>query len=223
MKIIVPLGVCLVLSAVYAPTAKAGLIWNNGTPLSLSTNCDSSPDVCNGPDGNPGWTVYDDFSINDPTTITSFSFDSFFKVGSESDYISTNWSIWDIDPFNPFGIPALATGNDTATLSTDSSGAITVTKFTFSGLSVDLVNGGTYWLGYNNVLQNNGAKTVVVLSNNSDDPNTYEQSSNDGNPLDQFQETGNTVFTIGEASPEPSTWALLGLGLAYLAKRRGGR
>jgi PEP-CTERM motif len=233
MKIIVPLVMAGLLFASYPRTAQADtVIWNNGAPLSISTNCDSSPDVCNGPVGNSGWTVYDNFSISAATTITSFTYDSSFLSGSASDYLSTNWSIWALDPITSleFSFSAFATGNATATLSTDSSGAVTATAFSVSGISVDLTTAGTYWLGYDNVLDSNASnpKTLAVLSNDSIDLPGYEQTSNDGTVA--FDESGNTVFTIsgtldsaggggGTPTPEPSTWALAGLGLAYLAKR----
>jgi PEP-CTERM motif len=224
-----------VLFTSYPRTAQAATIWMNGTPLSISTNCDSSPDVCNGPAGNSGWTVYDNFNINAATTVTGFTFDSYFLRGSAADYLSTNWSIWALDPITSmeFSFPAIATGNATATLSTDSSGAVTVTGFSVAGLSLDLPAAGTYWLGYDNVLDStpNNPETLAVLSSGTG-LSGYEQVSNDG--MDQFAPSGNTVFTISgtldssggsgaggdpPSVPEPSTSALVGLGLAHLTKR----
>jgi hypothetical protein len=223
----VPLVIGAALSGGFAGTAYAGLIWSNGSAQSVSTNCDSSPDVCNGPNGNSGWTVYDNFEIDAASTITGFTFDSDFVAGDASDYLSTNWSIWEVDPLNLFGFPATATGNATATLATDSSGLVTVTSFTVTGLSLDLTAADTYWLGYNNVLANDGAKTVAVLSNGADLPG-YEQGSNDGNTNDQFQESGNTVFSVqgtvdtdgGSGAPEPGSWMPAACGLACLGKWR---
>ena len=232
MKIIVPLVMSGLLLTVYTQPARAGLIWANGTPASITTNCDSSPDVCNGPAGNTGWTIYDDFTIGQATTISGFTYDSDFKVGSASDYITTDWSIWDVDPLNLLGFPALATGTATATVGTDSSGSVTVTSFTVTGLSVDLVSANTYWLGYSNVLQSDGAETVAVMSNDTTDLPGYEQGSDDGTV--GFDKLGNTVFTVeGTAdpagggpgggdppTPEPASWLLAAGAIGWLAKRR---
>jgi hypothetical protein len=233
MKITLTLVMVGLLAVSYSRTAKADSIWSNGQPLSISTNCDSSPDVCNGPAGNSGWTVYDNFNITTATTITAFSFDSFFLMGSPADYLSTNWSIWALDPITSlaFSFPPLASGNAVATLSTDSSGAVTATAFTVSGLSLDITTPGTYWLGFSNVLNSSdSAETLAVLSNGSN-LSGYEQTSNDGQVT--FNESGNTVFSINGAldsnsggggdppTPEPSTWALAGLGLCYFIRRAG--
>jgi PEP-CTERM motif len=205
----------------YPQAARADQIWTNGLAASIAGNCDSSPDLCHGFDGNSGWTVYDDFIVTDAATISNFSFDSFFQGGSESDYLSTNWSIWNFDPIMAmeFGIAPVASGNSVATLGTDYSGAVTVTDFSITGLDVD-VDGGVYWIGYSNVLDTSvdaGAFTVSVLSDDTSDLPEYEQVSNDG--LVGFNLDGNTVFAVN-TTPEPSAWALAALGLAYFAKRR---
>jgi hypothetical protein len=225
MKITLSLVIVGLLTISYSQTAKADSIWSNGLPLQLSTNCNSSPDMCNGYPGNTGWTVYDNFNITSATTITGFSYDSFFLVGSAADYLSTNWSIWATDPVTSLAslppLPPLATGNAVATLSPDSF----ATAFTVSGLNLDLTNPGTYWLGYNNVLNSSdSAETLAVLSDGSN-LSGYEQASNDGQVT--FNESGNTVFSINGAldpnvdppTPEPSTWALAGLGLGYFIRR----
>jgi hypothetical protein len=229
MKMTMALVMVGLLTVCYSRTAKADSIWSNGLPLSISTNCDSSPDMCNGPAGNTGWTVYDNFNLTSATTITGFTFDSFFMMGSAADYLSTNWSIWALDPITSlaFSFPPLASGNAVATLSTDSSGAVTVTGFSVAGLNLDLTTPGTYWLGYDNVLSSSDpAATLAVLSDGTDLPG-YQQTSNDGSIT--FGQSGNTVFAINgtldssaggdPAAPEPSTWALAGLGLGYVVRR----
>ena len=226
MKITLPLVMVGLLAVSYSRTAKADSIWSNGLALSISTNCNSSPDMCNGPAGNTGWTVYDNFNITSATTITGFSFDSFFLIGSRADYLSTNWSIWALDPITSlaFRFPPLTSGNAVATLSADSF----TTAFTVSGLNLDITTPGTYWLGYDNVLNSSdSAETLAVLSNGSN-LSGYEQASSDG--LVTFNESGNTVFSINGAldsdggggdppTPEPSTWALAGLGLGCFIRR----
>src|SRR5215471_7572936 len=57
MKITLTLVMVGLLIVSYSRTAKADSIWSNGVAL-ISTNCNSSPDMCNGPAGNTGWTVY---------------------------------------------------------------------------------------------------------------------------------------------------------------------
>jgi hypothetical protein len=174
MKITLTLVMVGLLAVSYSRTAKADSIWSNGVALPISTNCDSSPDVWNGPAGNTGWTVYDNFNMTTATTITGFWFNSFFLIGSPADYLSTNWSIWALDPITSlaFSFPPLASGNAVATLSPDSF----ATSLTVSGLNLDLTNVGTYWtnvgtywLGYDTVLNSSdSAETLAVLSNGSD-------------------------------------------------------
>jgi len=223
MKITLPVVMIGLLTVSFSRTAKADSIWSNGLALSISTNCNSSPDMCNGPAGNTGWTVYDNFNITSATTISGFSYDSFFLVGSAADYLSTNWSIWATDPIGSLGsLPPLASGNAVATLSPDSF----ATAFTVSGLNLDLTTPGTYWFGYDNVLNSgDSAETLAILSDDATDLPGYEQASNDGSIM--FNQSGNTVFSINGTldansdppTPEPSTWALAGLGLGYFIRR----
>lgn len=88
----------------------------------------------------------------------------------------------------------LANGNAVAALSTDSSGAVTVTGFSGTGLNLDITTPRTYWLGYDKVLNRSAsAETRAVLSNRANLAG-YEQTSNDGSVT--FNESGNTVFAI---------------------------
>jgi hypothetical protein len=150
-------------------------------------------------------------------------------MGSAADYLSTHWSIWALDPVTSlaFSFSPLASGSAVATLSTDSSGAVTVTGFSVRGLNLDITTLGTDWLGYDDALNSSAsAKTLAVLSNGANLAG-YEQTSNDGSVT--FNESGNTVFAIngapdssgggGPPAPEPSTWALTGLGLGCLVRR----
>lgn len=214
MKMLVPLVMTGLMLLVFPGMALAGVIWNNGSVTGEGGQCDFTGNACSG--GDTGWTIFDDFNLSDEEIVSGLTYDSYFSDGSTSDYVSTKWEIYDGDPL-VFGSDALvASGNSVATLSSDSDEAIT---FTVSGLSVDLT-AGTYWLGYENVLESDGAETLDALSNGSALPG-FEQESDDLNPENQFTyDTGNTVFTIeGSATPEPASLLLAALaGFACAAK-----
>lgn len=206
--------------------AKGDIIWDNGNPLTISTTCDSTPDVC--PSGHGGWSVFDTFNVNDSSTVSGITFaSSFIGGGDATDYVSTNWSIWDEDPLGVFSfLGPIASGNTVASLSTIAVGASdTATDFSISGLAVDLAP-GTYWLGYQNVMDDSGTGTVAVLTDNITDPShQYEQESDD--QAAQFQESGYTAFTIlgtldSPEAPEPATWMMgcVAIGMFTLAFRR---
>ena len=84
------------MAFVYAPrTSAQSVLFDNG-PLTADTDrCDSGPGVCLG-SGN--WTVFDDFNLNSTSNVTQIDFVSLLSFGDISDYIETNWSIWDSDP-----------------------------------------------------------------------------------------------------------------------------
>jgi hypothetical protein len=220
MKNIVPLVITLMTVALGPEVAKADIIWNNGNPLSISTSCNSTPDVC--PGGHGGWTVFDTFTVNDSSTVNGITFGAAFVGGGDaSDYLSTNWSIWDEDPLGVFSfLGPIASGNTVAALSPLTVGSDTATDFSISSLSVDLAP-GTYWLGYQNVMDNSGTGTVAILTDNTTDPShQYEQGSDDQSA--QFQESGYTDFTISGSldsppAPEPATWMMSGLAVGVFA------
>lgn len=225
MKNIVPLVMTLMTVAVGPKAAKADIIWNNGNPLSISTTCNSTPDVC--PGGHTGWSVFDTFNVSDSSTVSGITFGgSFIGGGDASNYLSTNWSIWDEDPLGVFSfLGPIASGNTVAALSPIAVGADTATDFSITGLSVDLAP-GTYWIGYQNVMDNSGTGTVAVLTDNTTDPDhQYELGSDD--QAVQLQESGYTDFTIfgsldSPPAPEPATWMMgcVAMGGFFLAFRR---
>jgi len=216
MKTLLSLVMVWLVPLVLPGTAVAGLIWNNGSVSSIGTNCDFTGNAC--PGGDTGWTIFDDFDLTDEEVVSGLTYDSYFSAGNTSDYLSTNWSIWDNDPLGVFGsLGPVASGNAVATLSSDSD---STTTFTITGLSSDLT-AGTYWIGYENVVSG-AAVTYDVLSNGSSLAG-FEQESDD--QQNQFHEAGNTVFTIEgvapPATPEPSSFWLAGLiGAACFAKWR---
>jgi hypothetical protein len=205
---------CLVL-LVIPGTAEATVAWTNGTATSIGSNCDFTGGAC--PGGDTGWTIFDNFGLTTQDTVSGFSYISDFSVGSASDYLSTNWSLWSVDPLGPFSsIGPLATGNTVAALTTNDLSVTTYT-FTITGLSVNLPP-GTYWLGYENVLAGDGAVTLDVMSNGTSLPGYEEQS---GDKEYGFTYTsGNTAFTI-ENNPEPgSLWLVALAGAAFFIKLR---
>jgi hypothetical protein len=205
---------CLVL--VVAPgTAKADLAYSNGSVTGIGSNCDFNGNPC--PGGESGWTIFDNFDLSNDDTVSGFSYVSDFSVGSAPDYLSTNWSIWAVDPLGPFNSRGpVASGNTVAALTTNDLSPTTYT-FTITGLSVNLAP-GTYWLGYENVLASDGAVTVDVLTNGTVLPG-YEEESDDKDYQFTYG-SGNTAFTI-ENNPEPaSLWLVALAGVAFLIKSR---
>jgi hypothetical protein len=196
-------------------TAKADVIWSNGNATGVGSNCDFNGNPC--PGGDDGWTIFDNFDLSNDETVFGFSYVSDFSVGSAPDYLSTNWSLWQVDPLGPFNsIGPVASGNDVAVLTTNDLSVTTYT-FTVTGLSVNLA-AGTYWLGYENVLAPDGAVTVDAKSDGTALPG-YEEESDD--QLYQFTYgSGNTAFTI-ENNPEPgSLWLVALAGAAFFIKSR---
>jgi hypothetical protein len=190
-------------------TAQADVAWNNGAVTGVGSNCDFTGNAC--PGGDTGWTIFDNFDLSNNDTVVGFTYVSDFSVGSASDYLSTNWSLWSVDPLGPFSVLGpVATGNLVATLTTDDLSVTTYT-FTIAGLSVNLP-AGVYWLGYENVLAGDGAVTLDVKSNGTALPG-YEQQSDDKDYQFTY-DSGNTAFTI-ETNPEPaSLWLAALAGLA---------
>ena len=215
MKLIVPLVMtCLVLSAV-SGTAEADVAWSNGGVTAVGSNCDFTGGAC--PGGDTGWTIFDNFDLSNDDTVIALTYVSDFSVGSASDYLSTNWSIWSVDPLGPFNfLGPVASGNSVATLTTNDLSATTYT-FTITGLAVVLAP-GAYWLGTENVLAGDGAVTLDVMSNGTAVPGYEEQS--DDKAYGFTYATGNTAFTI-ENNPEPaSLWLVALAGLAFFIKSR---
>jgi hypothetical protein len=204
---------CLVL--VIPGAAEANAVWNNGDATAVGSNCDFTGGAC--PGGDTGWTIFDNFNLSTADKVSGFSYVSNFLDGSAADYLSTNWSLWSVDPLGPFSsIGPVATGNSVATLDTNDLSLTTYT-FTITGLSVNLLP-GTYWLGYENVLAGDGAVTLDVMSDGTALPGYEEQS--DDQAYGFTYSSGNTAFTI-DSNPEPgSLWLVALAGAAFFIKSR---
>src|SRR6266576_6770975 len=92
MRVSVALSLWL---ATVSAAAADPVLFSNGARAGNSFLCDSGPRVCS---GNGFWTIYDDFSLTSPATVTGFSFSDVLVQGSLSNYSHTGWSIWSSDP-----------------------------------------------------------------------------------------------------------------------------
>lgn len=206
----------LVAILMAAPGLHASLLWDNGTVGASTFRCDSGPGDCS---GSGTWTVYDDFNLTAPATVTGFTYND-YVYGSIADYVSTSWSIWQGDPLSGGTLEASATGVAANPVLENSGPAAGTYMFTVSGLNVVLPS-GTYFLGRTNVVTNSTFTDSAIASGNG--LPGYEQS--DGAAYKFYlNSTGNadTAFTIQgtTATPEPTTLGLVGLTLLPLLFRR---
>src|ERR1700722_16647391 len=126
MKVIVPLVMTGLVLLVIPGMAKADVAWSNGNVTGVGSNCDFTGNAC--PGGDEGWTIFDNFSLSNDDTVIGFSYVSDFSVGSAPDYLSTNWSLWSVDPLGPFNfLGPVASGNGVAVLTTND---LSLTTFT---------------------------------------------------------------------------------------------
>jgi len=184
--------------------AQAGVVFDNGAPADNSYHCISGPNVCM---GSGTWTVYDQFSLDSPTTVGGFANWNLGQV--EQFYSATNWSIWTSTPTNG-GTPLYA-GSSKATLSFDRGYVLA----TVDGLSLDLA-AGSYWLGITHVLSWHSVWTYAVSGNGQADALALDESTY------AFDSLPDMAFVVTGVVPEPQTYAMMlaGLGLAGAVARR---
>jgi hypothetical protein len=84
-------------------TVEAAVAWSDGNVMGVGSSCDFIGSAC--PGGDTGWSIFDNFDLSNDDTVVAFSYISDFSVGSASDYLSTNWSLWPVDPLDPFQLP----------------------------------------------------------------------------------------------------------------------
>ena len=194
------------MAFVYAPrTSAQSVLFDNG-PLTADTDrCDSGPGVCLG-SGN--WTVFDDFNLNSTSNVTQIDFVSLLSFGDISDYIETNWSIWDSDPLTA---AAPIFSGTTVGNAVDLGGG----AYQFE-LSVNFtLTTGNYWFGNNNQVANLAATTAYGAVGNGVGALQTDNATFD------FTDLPERAFTIrGDAVPEPSAGFILACCLGSLTIRR---
>lgn len=237
----------------------ANVLWSNGavsTGLSNDNRCDGGPNICTTTGTGPGWTIFDNFNIpasSKAWAVSGFDFTDFLVNGSPTDIKSTTWSIWNGDPLSGGKL----VGSGSATPSTSASGTCGVfstclVTFTvnFTGGSLFLASGNTYYLGSSNV--------IPVVNTNEATLRAFAAGGNTApggtaNPLQKWEQSnGSTSGVVGSSwtlggtdnsfpgtfgiaetatafdingvlAPEPTTLTLLGVALAgfcFLRRRR---
>ena len=151
-------------------SAYAGTLWSNGavnTTLSGDNRCDSGPNLC-GNVGSTSSTIFDNFNIpaaSMPWAVGGFDFTDFLLNGTNSDYKSTAWSIWNGDPLSGGRLVASGTATAVPTLvaGTCGNGSTCVELFAVTlSSAVNLASGNTYYLGTTNTITpTNGNEETV--------------------------------------------------------------
>jgi hypothetical protein len=191
--------------------AQAAVLYENG-PLSGSSGfCDQGPSGCG---GSGTWTYYDDFTLTSPSIVTGFDYTDWFYEGTPADYVQTNWSVWDSDPFT--AAAPLATGTTAATITPNGPPSVQY-LFTVTGVNpLNLVAPpGTYWLGINNTVRN-GAITTAAESTHL--PRNAKQSDGVTHFFNNYPDRAFRIY--GNVVPEPSAAALVFVGVVVIGCRR---
>jgi len=196
----------------------AAVVFNNGAPNLASA--DEVGDII----------VAEDFSLSGGVTLTGFEFWSL--EGAAQYHGNITWFLYS-DSSGPNAI--LAQGSASTALQITRTATSNnccpnfdefdnVVSFTDSLTSGSLVLGpGTYWLGLHN----------GDISNTAFDDFYWETTDNNATTFGVFQDlppgggwtttSQEHAFNISGETPEPGTWAMISVGLAFLAIRRRAR
>ena len=249
------LGFSASLVLLAANGLQAANLWSNGainTSFSNANVCDSGPNSC-GNAGGAQWTIFDNFNVpasSKPWNVSGFDFTDFLINTPTSDYKSTNWSIWNGDPFSGGKLVASGTGAVAGLTNVLGSCGVGTCVETFSvnfSSGVFLASGSTYYLGTTNVFNSGSdvSERLFAAGGNTAPGGTgnslakWEQSNGTntgtvgsswtlGSVNNSFPNPNTpvnaTAFDInGTLVPEPATLSLLGAafaGICYLRRRR---
>jgi hypothetical protein len=187
----------LVLGLVGAMTAVSAL-----ADTTLYSNDSAKDDSIEGINFS-AFAVTDSFTLSQSSTVTSVTFDAWLYPGDTM--ASVDWSIGNSAFGSSLGAGTAATIGVFKTISPH--GNYSIYTVTISGLDLSLAS-GTYWLTFQNAQAANGD---TVFWDENDGPSTaYYQVYGDAITSETFQ-------ILGTETPEPSSFLLLGSGLAGLA------
>lgn len=201
-------------------TANSILIFDNGEINGASSYCDQkNVDVwkCGGNDGS-GWTIYDDFIINDTSIITGFSYNDYFITGNISNYLLTRWSIWDGNP--TLGGSVILNGNTVASAVVGDLGSY---MFSVTSISIQ-IDTGTYYLGVSNLVSGSTMMTPAIASGKEVEPGFITPNGaiqvRNSFPTQMVNITEDRAFkifgTTNNQVPEPQVFNLFIVGFIIL-------